>query len=43
MFELKRFSSIKIVWYFNGRLYVGGWDTLKNEKNAFGKYIVKGK
>lgn len=34
---------MKIVWYFNGKLYVGEWDINRNEKSGFGKEISKDK
>ena len=43
MFQLKRFPLTKLVWYFNGKLYIGEWDEKKNEKIGFGKEFSKGK
>ena len=48
MFELPNNSSFRLVWYFSGKLYMGDWDQIKNEKTGEGleynrsKYYYKG-
>ena len=37
MFELKKYPNFKIVWHFVGKLYIGEWNSIKNEKDGFGK------
>lgn len=43
MFELKRFPNMKLVWYYSGKLYIGEWNTEKNEKSGYGKEFSKDK
>ena len=41
MFELPNNSSFRVVWHFNGKLYIGEWDHEKNEKSGEGLEYVR--